>query len=159
MGSPEHKQKIWKLISEIGTGMLVTDDDGSLRARPMQLVQDNYDGKLWFFTRIDSAKSEEIFNDRDVCINFSDTSSKTFVSMSGRARVTTDKELVNRFWGPTVEPWFPEGKDHPSCGLIEIKITHGEHWDSDVSKLGFIYEMTKAKLTDTLPDVGENEKF
>ncbi len=159
MGSPEHKQKIWNLISKIGTGMLVTDDEGSLRARPMQLVQDSYDGKLWFFTRIDSSKSEEIFKDRDVCINFSDPNSKTFVSLSGRARVTTDKKLVDRFWGPSVKPWFPEGKDHPSCGLIEIKINYGEHWDSDVSKLGFIYEMAKAKLTESRPDVGENQKF
>ncbi|MCA1806466.1 MAG: pyridoxamine 5'-phosphate oxidase family protein, partial [Actinobacteria bacterium] len=48
MSSPEHKQKIWKMIKEIKVGMLVTLDDDVPRARPMHLVQDAYDGTLWF---------------------------------------------------------------------------------------------------------------
>ena len=40
MSSPEHKQKIWKMIKDIKVGMLVTLDHDMPRARPMHLVQD-----------------------------------------------------------------------------------------------------------------------
>ncbi len=159
MGSPEHKQKIWDLISEIGTGMLVTDDDGSLRSRPMQLIQDEYDGTLWFFTKTDSSKVEEVQEDRDVCITFSCPKMKAYVSMSGRARISRDKKLIDKYWNSFVSAWFPEGKEDSSCALLEIKIEHGEHWDSDTTKLGYLYEVVKANVTNTTPDVGENQKF
>nr|WP_290695538.1 pyridoxamine 5'-phosphate oxidase family protein [Halomonas sp. UBA3074] len=40
MSSPEHKQKIWKMIKDIKVGMLVTSDHDTPRARPMHLVQE-----------------------------------------------------------------------------------------------------------------------
>ncbi|XKH01572.1 pyridoxamine 5'-phosphate oxidase family protein [Marinobacter nauticus] len=46
MSSPEHKQKIWKLIRDIKACMLTTRHGDELRSRPMVLVQDEYDGTL-----------------------------------------------------------------------------------------------------------------
>ena len=159
MGSPEQKQKIWEIISDIGTGMLVTEDDNILRSRPMQLVQDEYDGTLWFFTRASSDKTEEINQEHQVCVNFSDPKNHTFVSLSGRAKLTWDREKIAELWSATTSVWFPEGKDSNDCALLEIKINHGELWDSDVSKVGFVYEIAKAKLTNSRPNLGTNEKF
>lgn len=52
MSSPEHKQLIWSLIEEIKVGMLVTHDTekNNIRSRPMSLVQEEYDGTLFFYT-------------------------------------------------------------------------------------------------------------
>jgi general stress protein 26 len=159
MGSPEHKQKIWKMISEIGTGMLVTEDKGILTSRPMQLIQDDYDGTIWFYTRTDSPKVEEVKQDQNVCLSFSSPETKTYVSLTGKARLSKNKDLINKYWNPFVSAWFPEGKDSPNCALLEIKIEHGEHWDSETSKIGYLYEVAKANMTRTTPNVGENQKF
>lgn len=159
MGSKAHKEKIWNLIKEIGTGMLVTEDDGVLTSRPMQLVQKEYDGTIWFFTKAESPKVDEIEQDRHVCISFSSPQDNTHVSLSGKARINKDQALINKFWSPFVAAWFPEGKDDPSCVLLEIKIEHGEHWDSETTKVGYLYQVAKANITKTTPNVGENEKF
>ncbi len=159
MGSPEHKQKIWNIISEIKTGMLVTDDDGVLRARPMQLVQDEYDGTLWFFTHAKAPKSGEVLANHDVCVCFSDPANDTYVSMSGRGTLSWDTELKDRFWNSTVSTWFPEGKDDANTAMLEIKIDHGEHWKNDDGPIEYAAKMVSAKVAGKTPAIGENEKF
>ncbi len=75
MSSPEYKQKIWNLIKDIKVGMLVskeTNENDRMRARPMSLVQDEYEGTLYFYTSKHHEKVHEIQGDRDICITFSD---------------------------------------------------------------------------------------
>ncbi len=159
MTSPEHKQKIWKLIKGIKVGMLVTLDDDMPRARPMHLVQDEYDGTLWFFTHRSAEKAHETQQDRDVCLSFSDQEEGTYVSLSGKARLSCDRELIDKYWNPFVAAWFPEGKDDPDLALLEIKVEFGEHWKAKESKVFQLYEIAKANIKHDTPDMGENEKF
>ena len=160
MSSPEHKQKIWKLIKDIKVGMLVTLDGDVPRAQPMHLVQDEYDGTLWFFTGRSADKVFETASDHDVCLNFSDQEKGVYVSLSGKANLTDDRELIEKYWNPFIAAWFPEGKDDPDVALLEIKVQMGEHWKAKESKAFQLYEFAKANVKkDATPDLGENEKF
>lgn len=159
MSSPEHKQKIWNLIKDIKTGMLTSRHGQELRSRPMVVVQDAYDGTLWFFTDLESEKVFEVEGDNDVCVSFADTENSVYVSLTGVGRATRDKALIDKYWNPFVSAWFPEGKDSPNVGLLEIDIVKGEHWDSDTSKMVKLFQMAKGKAKGELPDVGEHEKF
>ena len=73
MSSPEHKEQIWNLIKDVKVGMLATEDQGDMHARPMHLVQKDYDGTIWFFTRRDAEKVDELKSGRNVCLTFSST--------------------------------------------------------------------------------------
>lgn len=159
MSSPEHKQKIWKMIEDIKVGMLVTLDANVPRARPMHLVQDAYDGTLWFYTRRSAEKSFETQRDSDVCLSFSDQEDGVYVSLSGKANLIDDRELIDKYWSPFVAAWFPDGKDDPDVALLEIKIEFGEHWKAKESKVFQLYEIAKANIKKGTPDMGENEKF
>lgn len=160
MSSPEHKEKIWNFIKDIGVGMLVTQDDEDLRARPMHIVQDDYDGTLWFFTKLDSGKTEEILEDKKVCLTFCNHSDSVHVSLSGKARLLPrDQGLIDKFWNAYVAAWFPEGKEDPNIALLEIKIYQGEHWSVEDNQLVELYEIMKANITNSEPDIGNNEKF
>ena len=160
MSSPEHKQKIWNLIKDIKVGMLTTiKADGEMRARPMHLVQDDYDGTIWFYTSADKAKVDDIQQDHDICLTFSCPEDDTYVSMTGKARLTQDKTLIDKYWNPFVAAWFLDGKESDDVALLECKINKGEHWDSTSSKTVQLFEIAKANLTDTTPDMGENEEF
>ncbi len=159
MSSPEHKEKIWNYIKDINVAMMVTDDQGGLHARPMHLVQDDYDGTIWFFTKADAQKVDELHHDRRVCLTFSDDDKGVHVSLTGRANLSYDRTLIEKFWNPVVAAWFPEGKESSDCALLEIKITKGEHWDATGNPIKFLYEITKANMTDQKPDLGENHKF
>lgn len=130
--------------------MLVTLDGDMPRARPMNLVQEEYDGTLWFFTRRSAEKVSEAHRDHDVCLSFSDQEEGVYVSLSGIAKLTADRELIEKYWNPFVSAWFPEGKDDPDLALLEIKVTMGE----------YLYEFAKANVRkDATPNLGENEKF
>ncbi len=159
MSSREHKDLIWHLIKGIKTGMLVTNLDDDMRSRPMQLVQDEYDGKIWFFTDKISETAFEIDSDKHVNLNFSCPKSETYVSLSGKARITTDKDLIDKFWNSFIAAWYPDGKDGGNVALIEIKIHAGEHWDNKSSKVIQLFNMAKTSMTDEAHDIGRNEKF
>ncbi|WP_166254790.1 pyridoxamine 5'-phosphate oxidase family protein [Marinobacter salicampi] len=159
MSSQEHKEKVWNLIKGIKAGMLTTLHGRELRARPMYLVQDSYEGTLWFFTDLNAEKVFELEEDNDVCVSFSDPKEHSYVSLTGLGRVTQDKSLIEKFWNPFVGSWFPDGKDSPNVGLLEIKVTKGEHWNSDSSKMVQFFKMAKANVQDETPDLGEHEKF
>lgn len=159
MSSPEHKQKIWKLIKDIKVGMLVTHDDQDLRARPMHLVQDAYDGTLWFFTSKSAEKVSEAQQERDVCLSFSDHNDGVYVSLSGSAKLTQDKALIEKYWNPFVSAWFEHGKDDPEVALLEVKVEFGEHWQAKENKVFQLYQLAKAKIKNQKPELGENEKF
>lgn len=159
MSSQEHKQKIWNYIKDIKVGMLVTQDGSDLRARPMHLVQDDYDNKIWFYTKRSADKVFEAAGNHSVCLTFCDHDDGIHVSLSGHARLTQDKDLIDKFWSPFTAAWFEEGRDDPEVALLEIKIEKGEHWEADDNKVLQLYEIAKANVTDSTPDIGENEKF
>jgi general stress protein 26 len=161
MSSPEHKKLIWDLIKEIKFGMLVTHDDPEekLRGRPMGLVQDEYDNTLYFYTDRTDAKAYEIKLDRDVCITFQDSKAQTYVSLSGKANLTEDQSLIDRYWNEWAAGWFPKGKDDPSLAMLEIKIESGEHWKSDENKMIQLFKIAKANVLNEEPKLGDNKTF
>lgn len=159
MGTKAHKEKIWNYISEIGTAMMVTVDGKDLRSRPMQLVQDSYDGTIWFFNKLEANKTEEVIEDKNVCLTFSDGENGVHVSMSGLARINKDQAIIDKMWNEDIAPWFPEGREDKSCSLLEIKIHSGEHWDHETNDLIKLYQKAKSGIRNRKPNLGENEKF
>ena len=159
MSPPEHKEKIWNYIKDIKVGMLTTLNEGELRARPMYVVQKDYDGFLWFFTRKSSEKADEVHETRDVCISFASPADDVYVSLTGTARVTQDGPLIKKFWNPFVAAWFEGDENDDDVALLEIKVKKGEHWDATDNKITQLYEIAKANMSDETPDLGENQKF
>ena len=126
----------------------------------MYLVQDAYDNTLYFYTSKKDAKVFEIKEDREVCIAFANPEDSIYVSLTGKAQLTEDKELIDKYWNPMVAAWFENGKDDPDLGMLKIKIEKGEHWDSKENKLVQAFELTKANvLESTTPEIGDHEKF
>ena len=159
MSSPEHKQLIWNLINDVGVGMLTTQDGDDLRARPMKLVQDDYDGRLWFFTKRSAEKVVEAAGEQAVCVTFENPETHVYVSLSGRARLSSDRRLVEKFWNPWAEAWFPGGKADPEVVLLEVEVHKGEHWKNDENLILKLVEYAKANVTAQRPNLGQNQKF
>lgn len=159
MSSQEHKALIWDLIKQVKVGMLTTHVNNTLHARPMHIVQDEYDNRLWFFTDLNSEKVQETLAENDVCLVFSHPGKDIYVSLTGKASISQDKELIDKFWNPFVAAWFPDGKEADNVGLIEVKISAGEHWETASGKLMQLAEIAKANFTNETPDLGDNKKF
>jgi general stress protein 26 len=71
--------------------------------------------------------------------------------------VDHDEALIDRFWNSIVASWYPGGKTDPKMLMLKFIPTSAGVWASTGNPLKFIYETTKANLTDSLPDVGKSK--
>lgn len=159
--SQENLNKLIDMIKDVDIAMMTTkEDDGSLRSRPMRTQKTNPDGTLWFFTGYESAKSHEIKdNDSHINLSYSDPDDELYVSVSGRASLSRDKQKIEELWNPTLKAWFPQGKDDPNIGLIKVTIDKAEYWDAPNSTLIQLYGMAKAAITGEGAKTGDNKKI
>ncbi len=155
----EQAQEIWDYIKPIKVAMVTSHDHGQLRARPMRHEQEDFDGVLWFFTSKASDKVAELAEDARVCATYADTSSGTYVSLSGAVRFTDDSALIDKFWNAEAAAWFPDGKDDPNVALMGIYVEQAEVWDSKSNAMVKLYEIAKANLTGKTPDMHDNRKY
>ena len=146
--------KLWSMIKDVRFAMLVTDDDGALRGRPMAAVDRDFDGTLWFFTRASSHKVTEVNQDHRINLSYADPSRQNYVSISGHATVVRDAAEVARHWSEGVRTWFPKGKDDPDIALLKVRVEQGEYWDAPSSTMLHAYGYVKAVLTGQPPHPG-----
>src|SRR5919106_586153 len=99
------------LVRQMKVGMLTTiEADGSLRSRPLETVELDREGRLWFFTEASSPKSAQIeAHDHQVNLSYADPRDEDFASISGTARLVHDRDKMLALWSPRLERWFPRG--------------------------------------------------
>ena len=138
--------KLEELISGFDTAMLVTKSlDNGLRARPMAIAGREDEGVLYFTTRSEDAKLEEILHSSAVAVTMQHTD--RYLSISGRARLETDILLAEKMWTPAMRAWFPEGYTDSQFTVIRVVPTYAEYWDrTGLRKLELIWETGKAIL-------------
>ncbi|HEX6901633.1 MAG TPA: pyridoxamine 5'-phosphate oxidase family protein [Thermoanaerobaculia bacterium] len=154
-------EKIRDLIKGISFAMLTTvDEDGSLRSRPMQTQDTEFDGELWFFTGASSHKVDEVQRDRRVNLSYADPDDNRYVSLSGTAALVRDRAKMKELWKPVLKAWFPGGLEDPELALLRVKVEKAEYWDSPSSKMVQLAGFLKAIATGKrLEYAGENEKL
>lgn len=155
----ENAEKLWKLIDDNRTCMMVTDDEGKgLHARPMHAIPDADAGEIWFYTRVSSGKSEELAKDGEVCLTFADPGTSDYVSVTGDAALSRDKDKIKHHWSKFVDAWFPEGPDGEDVGMIRVTPKSGEFWDGDSSSVLSAIKMLVASERNKTPDLGDTGK-
>ena len=126
--------KIKELTENIHIAMLTTvADDGSLHERPMATESIAHDGTLWFITRVESGKVEEVRDDSHVLVSYEQPKDGMYLSLQGRARIVRDRATIKLHWMKQADGWFENGSDDPAAALIEVKITGGEYWQQNSS--------------------------
>jgi general stress protein 26 len=151
--------KLWGLIKDIRFAMMTSEDGEVLRSRPMAASQRDFDGKLWFFTRLDSAKVREVREDDRVCLSYAEPDRQNYVSVSGTAQLLRDPSELRAHWSEAVRVWFPKGLDDPDLALLKVEVQQAEYWDAPSSAMVHAYGYARAVLTGTSPRPGEHEKL
>lgn len=147
----EERRHLHELIGSFDTAMLVTRTaEGHLRSRPLAIAEQREDDGLYFATRIDSPKVQELEEERQVNVCMQDE--KRFVSMSGTARVVRDRALIDRLWKAAWTIWFPNGKDDPALCLVLIEPEEAEYWDQGGTKgIRYLFRQAKGLVTGDTP--------
>jgi general stress protein 26 len=154
---------LYDLIGDIEIAMLTTRrPDGHLVSRPMATQDREDDADLWFVTDIDSHKLDELEQDPHVNVSYIDHDSMEWVSVSGTARVSQDRERIRELWRPDWKAWFSReddtrdgSADDPRLALIYVDANSVVYMKNDKPKPAVLFEVAKGMITGEKPDVGE----
>src|SRR5262245_5847924 len=118
-------RKLAELIGEIRIAMLTTTTaDGSLRSRPMTTQRAKFDGQLWFFSKRESRKAQEVMRQPHVSLSYTGPEGNSYVWVSGRAELIADAKKAEALWDGRNDQGLTDGPSHPS--LIVIRVTGEE---------------------------------
>ena len=155
--------ELYGLIESIETCMMTTRrPDGRLVSRPMATQKREPIADLWFVTDVESHKLDELGEDPQVNLGYFDTRSREWVSVSGSARVSTDRERIRALYQPDWRMWFGRvddvrdgGPDDPRLALILVDAESVVYMKQDRPKPAVLFELAKAALTGDRAELGE----
>ncbi len=143
------KRKVSEIIADIDYAVFTTrgSDGAPLHARPMAYRSVEPDGDLWFFTKADSRKVEELKADPRTLLSFADPKKQHFVSITGRSEIVSDRTKVTELWSEIYRAWFPGGPSDPNVVAIRVHAEAAEYWDTPTSAVVYAFGYLKALTT------------
>ena len=117
------KNKTCFFCTGITTGKPIT-------VRPMAVQKMDEKGNFWFLSANDSHKNQDIMADNSVQLLFQGSAHSDFLSIYGKATISTDKELIKELWEPIIKTWFTGGIDDPRITVIKVETKEGYYWDN-----------------------------
>jgi general stress protein 26 len=141
------RRKISDIAREFDSAMLVTHTPrGGLHARPMSIVRVEPEASLWFATRLQSPKVDEVNADHQVLVVMQSTNRN--LSITGQARIVRDPNLAHELWNEGLRLWF-RGPDDPELALLLVEPQEAEYWVmSGTSWVKLALEAFKAYVRD-----------
>lgn len=149
--------RVYDLMEKIMFCMLTTSaEGGALRARPMAAHVERMENAIYFLTDVESHKDDEIRRSPEVCLAFADSKGQKYVSISGTATVSNDREKIKELFSTPSKAWW-DNADDPSIRVLKIEPQSAEYWDSPGTVVSYI-KMFAAAVSNTRPDMGDNAK-
>lgn len=149
-------ERAWELMEKIGFTMLVTQDGGKLRARPMAAYVDREADAVFFLTDARRHKDDEIQQNPNVNLAFADAGDQKYVSVSGTAAVSNDRAKIKELFTTSAKAWW-DNADDPNIRVLKFSPEEAEFWDSPGTVISYV-KMATAAVTGSRPDIGTNRK-
>ncbi len=148
-------EKIKDLAKAADIAILVTNlSNVPLSSRPMSTQDVDDEGNIWFISKDESHKNEDIINDSRVQLFYSNKTSSEYLSIYGNAEVLTDRDRIEELWSPIAKTWFKDGKDDPTITLIRVVPADAYYWDTKENKLVSLMKIAYSALTGADTDGG-----
>lgn len=169
--NPEPKagslEELRRLVDGIEVAMLTTRRaDGHMVSRPMA-TQKRADGAdFWFATMENMPKVAEISKEPRVNLAYYKDRTREWVSVSGEARISRDRDKIRELWAPDWKFWFPDeggsrdgGADDPRITLIGVRALSAQYMTLKKPQALVLFDLVASKLTGRTPEIGEVKKI
>ena len=155
-----------ELVQEIEIAMMTTRRaDGHLVSRPMAVQKEAPGADFWFVTERGTDKVRELRGDPHLNLGFYKDRTREYVSVSGTAVLTDDREIIGRLYAPDWKMWFEDkggamdgSADDPRLLLIGVRAVSAQFLSVDKPQIVVLYEVLKGLITKTQPDLGETRQ-
>jgi general stress protein 26 len=156
-------EDLYALIDGIEVAMMTTRrPDGYLASRPMQTQKREPNADLWFVTSDETHKLDELEIDPHVNLSYYRDRTREWVSVSGTARVSKDREMIHRLYQPDWRAWFGDlggekdgGPDDPRITLILVDARSVSYLKQDRPAPLVLFEVVKGIITGEPPKTGD----
>ena len=160
-------QKLYDLIDEIEIAMMTTRrPDGHLEARAMANQKRAAGADLWFVTLDGTAKLRDLAADPHVNLAYYKDRTREWVSVSGMATISRDRQKIRELYATDWRAWFPEEgdprhgtADDPRMVLIGVQVHGAVFLEVNKPQPVVLFEMAKGWFTGDMPDLGEMHKI
>lgn len=155
--------KLWDLIKDIKFGMFThRHASGLMHSQPLTTQNKTLDkdNRLYFFISRSGELASHVAEDGNVNVSYADTSSDSYVSVSGKAQILDDMTKKEELWTPMAKAWFPGGPADPDVALLQVLISHAEYWDVKDSKMVQVAKMLTSAVTGNPPrDMADHKEL
>src|SRR5574338_159532 len=147
---------LYKLIDGIETAMMTTRRaDGHLVSRAMQTQRRTTGTDLWFMTNAEAEKFEELAIDPNVNVAYFRDRTREWVSVSGRAVLSKDRDLIDSLYKPDWKIWLGDqgdgkrdgGPHDPRIALILVEADSAVYSKKDRPTPVVLFQMAKSLIT------------
>ena len=154
---------LYKLIDGIDTAMFTTRrPDGGLVSRAMQVQRRTAGVDLWFMTNWNAEKLDEIALDPNVNLSFYRDRTREWVSVSGTAIISRDRNLIRGLYQPDWKAWLGDeggnkdgGPEDPRIALILVTAESVTYSKKDRPMPMVLFSLAKAMITGEPPKVAD----
>ncbi len=158
-------RKLYELIDDLEIAMMTPRRrDGHLRSRAMATQKAASGADLWFVTAEGSGKLRELDDDPHLNLSYYKDGNAEWISVSGLAEISRDRQKVHELYQPDWSVWFPKDgadprhgtADDPRMVLIGVTVHAAEFLSVEKPRPVILYELAKGWLTGTEPELGES---
>jgi general stress protein 26 len=160
-------QTFYELVEELEVAMMTTRrSDGHLESRAMATQKRAAGADLWFVAAEGTGKLSDIEADPHVNLAYYKDRTREWVSVSGLATLTRDRDKIRELYAPDWRIWFGEEgdsrhgtADDPRLVLIGVDIHAASFLDVSKPQPVVLYELAKGLLTGRTPELGETQRI
>ena len=150
------REKYLGLSRDIKTAMMLTSlGSVPVPAVPMSSKDVLDNGDVIFFSKSSSEHNSHIHTSSKTQLIYSDPKSKEFLSVYGSTIVSTNQELIEKYYDNLDNNWF-ESKNDPELTVLIFTPEEGHYWDSKTNALVTLAKLAYTKITGDETEIGES---
>jgi general stress protein 26 len=163
VSSSKKIEELYSLVEGIDIAMMTSRNfDGTLVSRPMATQEKRPGVDFWFVTSTETHKVDEIQAQPEVNLAYYNNKSREWVSVSGTARIVTDRDLIRTLYKPDWKAWFGDeggvrngGPNDPRLALIEVEAHEATYLKTNQPRAVQLFKVAKAMITGNTPQIGD----
>ncbi|MGE3247170.1 MAG: pyridoxamine 5'-phosphate oxidase family protein [Beijerinckiaceae bacterium] len=138
---------------DAATAVMLGSPDHADHMQPMAANGSPEEGLIWFFTRDDTDIAKKA-NGGTAHMCLVGKNQDYHACVAGSLDTIRSQPHIDRFWNTVAAAWFPDGKHDPHLTLLRFRPSDAAIWASTGSAISFGWQIAKANLTGSEPDVG-----